>query len=179
MSAFGPLRRLADFCWRLYLTQSLLARTSCSRSASALAVTIAQRRCHAIPIGVQPPKAAIASYGMGAVSCHDAWQWTNYWSDGARRVFVTSSMLAIENEKANVMRNWFQAVMDPSRNPLAKLRPAQRFQIMATLAIMWSLIFCAMAGIMVWYPAYVAAHLVLLAIGTLVTAVVFKSAAKQ
>ena len=88
-------------------------------------------------------------------------------------------MLAIENEKANVMRNWFQAVMDPSRNPLAKLRPAQRFQIMATLAIMWSLIFCAMAGIMVWYPAYVAAHFVLLAIGTLVTTVVFKSAAKR
>lgn len=92
---------------------------------------------------------------------------------------MTSSMLVIENEKANVMRNWFQAIMDPSRNPLAKLRPAQRFQIMATLAIMWSLIFCAMAGIMVWYPAYVAAHFVLLAIGTLVTAVVFKSAAKS
>ena len=76
------------------------------------------------------------------------------------------------------MRNWFKAVMDPSRNPLAKLPPAQRFQIMATLAIMWSLIFCAMAGIMVWYPAYVAAHFVLLAIGTLVTAGVFKSTAR-
>ena len=76
------------------------------------------------------------------------------------------------------MRNWFLALMDSSRNPLARLRPAERFQIMATLAIMWSLIFCAMAGIMVWYPAYLAAHFVLLAIGTLVTAVVFKSAEK-
>ncbi len=88
-------------------------------------------------------------------------------------------MFVIENEKVNDMGNWFEAVMDPSRNPLAKLRPAQRFQIMATLAIMWSLIFCAMAGIMIWYPAYVAAHLVLLVIGTLVTTVVFRSAAKR
>ena len=77
------------------------------------------------------------------------------------------------------MRNWFQVIMDPSRNPLAKLPPAQRFQIMAALAIMWSLIFCAMAGIMIWYPAYVAAHFVLLIVGTLVTTVVFKSAAKR
>lgn len=77
------------------------------------------------------------------------------------------------------MRKWFKAVMDPSRNPLAKLRPAQRFQIMATLAIMWSLIFCAMAGIMIWYPTYVAAHLVLLATGTFVTTVIFRSAARQ
>ena len=88
-------------------------------------------------------------------------------------------MLVIESEKVNEMRNWFQAVMDPSRNPLSKLRPAQRFQVMAVLAIMWSLIFCAMAGIMIWYPAYVAAHFALLAIGTLVTTVVFRSAAKQ
>ena len=50
---------------------------------------------------------------------------------------------------------------------------------MIMLAIMWSLIFCGMAGIMVWYPAYVAAHLVLLAIGTLVTAMVFRSASKR
>ena len=84
----------------------------------------------------------------------------------------------IDIEKVKNMWNWFRAVMDPSKNPLAKLHPAQRFQIMATLAIMWSLIFCAMAGIMVWYPAYVAAHLVLLVIGTLVTAMVFKSSAK-
>ena len=179
MTAFDPLRTLADFCWRLYLTQSFLAGISPSRNASALAVIIAHRRCYAIPIGVHPRRAAIASHGMGTASCHDAWQWTNLRSDGARRVFLTSSMLVIENQKANVMQNWFKAIMDPSRNPLAKLRPAQRFQIMATLAIMWSLIFCAMAGIMVWYPAYVAAHLVLLAIGTLVTAVVFKSAAKR
>lgn len=88
-------------------------------------------------------------------------------------------MSIIKNGKANVMRSWFQAVMDPSRNPLARLQPAQRFQIMATLAIMWSLIFCAMAGIMVWYPAYVAAHFVLLVIGTLTTAVLFKSAGKR
>ena len=88
-------------------------------------------------------------------------------------------MLGIENEKVRDMRKWFQAVMDPSQNPLAKLPPAQRFQIMAVLAIMWSLIFCSMAGILVWYPAYVAAHFVLLAIGTLVTTMVFRSAAKR
>ena len=77
------------------------------------------------------------------------------------------------------MLNWFQAIMNPNINPLSKLPPAQRFQIMIMLAIMWSLIFCGMAGIMVWYPAYVAAHLVLLAIGTLVTAMVFRSASKR
>ena len=126
-----------------------------------------------------PCRPASASHGMGTVSSHDAWQRTNWQSEGARQVSPVSSMLETENEKANDMRNWFQAVMDPSRNPLAKLRPAQRFQIMATLAVMWSLIFCAMAGIMIWYPAYVAAHLVLLAIGTLVTTVVFRSAARR
>jgi len=69
--------------------------------------------------------------------------------------------------------------MDPTRNPLAKIPPAQRFQIMLMLAIMWSLIFCSMAGIMVWLPAYVGAHVVLLLIGTFVTAMVFRSASKR
>lgn len=77
------------------------------------------------------------------------------------------------------MWKWFRAVMDPNINPLAKLHPAQRFQIMIILSVMWSLIFCGMAGIMVWYPAYVAAHLVLVAIGTLVTTLVFRSASKR
>jgi hypothetical protein len=77
------------------------------------------------------------------------------------------------------MSNWYQSIMNPSRNPLAKLPPAQRFQVMVMLSIMWSLIFCGMAGIMVWYPAYVAAHLVLLAIGALVTTLVFRSASKR
>ena len=69
--------------------------------------------------------------------------------------------------------------MDSDRNPLARLRPAQRFQVMTALAIMWSTIFCAIAGIMIWYPAYVVAHLILLSIGTLVTTVVFKTAGKR
>jgi hypothetical protein len=69
--------------------------------------------------------------------------------------------------------------MDPSRNPLAKIAPAQRFQIMTMLAIMWSVIFCSMAGIMVWFPAYVVAHLALLIIGTVLTAMVFRSASKR
>ena len=77
------------------------------------------------------------------------------------------------------MSRWFQSVMDPRINPLSKLPSAQRFQIMIMLSVMWSLIFCGMAGIMVWYPAYVTAHLVLLAIGTLVTALVFRSASKR
>lgn len=77
------------------------------------------------------------------------------------------------------MSKWFQVVLDPKMNPLAKLHPAQRLQIMIMLSVMWSLIFCGMAGIMVWYPAYVAAHLVLLAIGTVVTALVFRSASKR
>ena len=77
------------------------------------------------------------------------------------------------------MSNWFRAVMDPSRNPLAKIAPAQRFQIMTMLAIMWSVIFCSMAGVMVWFPAYVVAHLALLIIGTVLTAMVFRSASKR
>lgn len=89
------------------------------------------------------------------------------------------NLVILDNKEVKYMSNWFQAIMDPSRNPLARLPAAQRFQIMAMLAIMWSLIFCGMAGIMVWYPAYVAAHLVLLAIGTFVTAIVFRSASKR
>ena len=77
------------------------------------------------------------------------------------------------------MSNWFRAVMDPKLNPLAKLQPAHRFQVMIALSVMWSLIFCGMAGIMVWYPAYVAAHVALLVIGTVVTTIVFRSASRR
>jgi hypothetical protein len=77
------------------------------------------------------------------------------------------------------MKKSIQAIMDPSKNPLLRLSLALRFQIMLLLSVMWSLIFCAMAGIFVWYPTYVLAHVVLLSVGTLVTALVFRSASKQ
>ena len=77
------------------------------------------------------------------------------------------------------MSNWVRAVMGPKLNPLAKLQPAHRFQVMIALSVMWSLIFCGMAGITVWYPAYVAAHVALLVIGTVVTTIVFRSASRR
>lgn len=68
----------------------------------------------------------------------------------------------------------WDAVMNPERNPLARLPKVVRFQIMSVLALMWTCIFCASAGLFVWLPELYTAHLVLLLLGIFGTSYVFR-----
>lgn len=75
------------------------------------------------------------------------------------------------------MKDFYALIMDSERNPLGALPPAQRFQIMVILSLMWTAIFCAGAGTWLWYGEIVTLH-VLLALGTLITAQTFRTAAQ-
>lgn len=69
---------------------------------------------------------------------------------------------------------YWDAVMNPERNPLSQLPKITRFQIMTVLALMWTTIFCASAGMFAFFPQFVAAHFVLLLIGVFGTSYVFR-----
>ena len=47
------------------------------------------------------------------------------------------------------MRWLYDSVMDPDVNPLQKLPPAQRYQIMIYLSLVWTVAFCSTLG--EWY----------------------------
>ena len=68
------------------------------------------------------------------------------------------------------------AIMDGNSNPLMRLPKTVRFQLMAVLALLWSVIFCVSAGLLVWLPGYVLVHIVLIAIGIFGTRWAFSSA---
>jgi hypothetical protein len=69
-------------------------------------------------------------------------------------------------------------VMDPRVSPLRHLRPAQRFQIMCLLGMMWTLVFCMSAGARLIYGELLAVH-ALFALGALVTGLTFYGAARN
>lgn len=71
----------------------------------------------------------------------------------------------------------YRLVMDERINPLVALPAAQRFQIMVSLAMMWTAIFCAGAGAWVWYGELVTLHVGVL-VGATATAFAFRSARK-
>jgi len=73
------------------------------------------------------------------------------------------------------MRSMYRAIMDSDNNPLKNLPPAQRFQVMVFLSIMWTTIFCAGAGAWLWYGELVFLH-VLVAFGFLATGLTFHRA---
>ena len=73
------------------------------------------------------------------------------------------------------MLSLYRAIMDPSVNPLRALPPAQRFQVMMALSIMWTTIFCAGAGAWLWYGELVVLHLAV-ALGFMITGVTFQRA---
>ena len=75
------------------------------------------------------------------------------------------------------MPGWYVAIMDSSRNPLRNLPPAQRFQVMIFLSVMWTTIFCAVGGLWFYYGELIIGH-VLLALGILVTATIFRRASR-
>ena len=69
----------------------------------------------------------------------------------------------------------YALIMNADKNPLRRLPPAQRFQIMIYLSVMWTTIFCAAFGIWYWYGQLVGAHL-LVALGLLLTSITFSRA---
>jgi hypothetical protein len=73
------------------------------------------------------------------------------------------------------MLAWYRVVMNSEVNPLRNLHPAFRFQIMAVLGTMWTVIFCMASSAWVYYGELIAVHL-LMAAGTLITGATFKAA---
>ena len=72
----------------------------------------------------------------------------------------------------------YRTVMDPDVNPLRATPPAQRFQTMVYLSVMWTAIFCAAGGIWYWYGPILVVHL-LVALGILITGVTFRAADRR
>ena len=72
------------------------------------------------------------------------------------------------------MRQNYALIMDADKNPLMTLPPAQRFQIMVYLSLMWTTIFCAGFGIWIWYGPILAVHMLFL--GIAVTGMTFEIA---
>ena len=75
------------------------------------------------------------------------------------------------------MSQWYKFIMRSEINPLRNLPPAQRFQVMIFLSIMWTTIFTASMTLWVWYGELMTAH-ILLALGTLITGSTFRLASK-
>ena len=67
--------------------------------------------------------------------------------------------------------------MRSESNPLRNLPPAQRFQVMIFLSVMWTTIFTASSTLWVWYGELMTGH-ILLALGTLITGSTFRLASK-
>lgn len=69
----------------------------------------------------------------------------------------------------------YRVVMDSRFNPLRNLHPAQRFQLMIALSIMWTTIFSAGAGAWLWYGELIVLH-VLMVFGVFATGFTFHRA---
>ena len=69
-----------------------------------------------------------------------------------------------------------KAIMDPDKNAFMRLPNTVRFQLMVVLSCLWSAIFCVSAGIIMWLPDYIFAHVALLLIGIFGTTWAFKNA---
>ena len=72
-----------------------------------------------------------------------------------------------------------KAIMDPDKNAFMRLPKTVRFQLMVVLSCLWSTIFCVSAGLLVWLPGYILAHVALLLIGIFGTSWAFKQAEKS
>ncbi|MCH2631561.1 MAG: hypothetical protein MKZ89_14025 [Nisaea sp.] len=75
------------------------------------------------------------------------------------------------------MSQWYKFIMRSEINPLRNLPPAQRFQVMIFLSVMWTTIFTASMTLWVWYGELMTAH-ILLALGTLITGSTFRLASQ-
>ena len=57
------------------------------------------------------------------------------------------------------MSQWYSLIMKSDRNSLRNLPPAQRFQLMVVLSVMWTTIFTASTTLLVWYGELMTGHL--------------------
>ncbi|MBM3645804.1 MAG: hypothetical protein FJ167_05400 [Gammaproteobacteria bacterium] len=76
------------------------------------------------------------------------------------------------------MFNSYDVVMNDKANPLRVLPPAQRFQLMAGLSLMWTTIFCTALGAWSWYGSLIVVH-VLMCLGIVLTGMTFRVASKS
>ena len=70
------------------------------------------------------------------------------------------------------MLSSYNALMNDKYNPLRKLPPAQRFQIMLCLSVMWTTLFCLMIGAWMYFGELLIFHL-LFVLGFSVTGLIF------
>jgi hypothetical protein len=75
------------------------------------------------------------------------------------------------------MQQNYALIMDADKSPLMILPPAQRFQIMVYLSLMWTAIFCAAFGIWIWYGQILAFHMLIL--GIAITGMTFEIADRR
>ena len=76
------------------------------------------------------------------------------------------------------MLSWYSVIMNSNKNPLNKLPPAQRFQIMVFLSLMWTTIFTTSASLWLWYGELLTGHL-LVALGVALTGSTFQLSDKK
>tara|TARA_Y100000768_G_C23951319_1_gene670377 strand:- start:1 stop:231 length:231 start_codon:yes stop_codon:yes gene_type:complete len=74
-----------------------------------------------------------------------------------------------------MIKESYAAVMSPNSNPLKSLPKMVRFQLMTTLAFMWSFIFTMWIGSMQFFGPSALMHTIVL-IGVFFTAEIFKKA---
>ena len=77
-----------------------------------------------------------------------------------------------------MIANAYAAVMNPEVNPLRQLPKMVRFQIMTSLALMWSIVFALWTGMIMWVGPSMFVHAILL-IGVFFTGDAFRRASKQ
>lgn len=68
-----------------------------------------------------------------------------------------------------IKKSLWNPVMSSEHNPFKALPPIVRYQLMTILAMMWSFIFCAMIGWMLWFPFWIVGHIILLSLGAIMT----------
>lgn len=76
------------------------------------------------------------------------------------------------------MLQWYNSIMNSKNNPLRNLPPAQRFQLMTFLSILWTTVFTASTTLWVWYGELLTGH-VLLALATFITGSTFRLASSE
>ena len=72
----------------------------------------------------------------------------------------------------------YNVVMNENLNPLRDLPSAQRFQTMLGLSVMWTTLFCLMAGAWIWYGELLAFHL-LFTLGFTITGIIFTKGSRE
>ena len=88
-----------------------------------------------------------------------------------------SSVESLQQRSVKMINNAYSVVMNPDINPLRHLPKIVRFQLMTSLALMWSVVFAVWSGMVAFVGPSMLAHAVLL-IGVYFTGDVFRRLSK-